>query len=137
MLPRRFRLRRRSDLQRVRRQGRRLRHPLAVFLVSPTAQKMNQMSEGFALNGSPVSRFAFSASRRVGNAVLRNRAKRMLRAAVQSHLAAIEPGWDCLFIAREQTPYASFSEVTVAVKQLLLRARLVDQQLLSEGSQEV
>jgi len=86
---------------------------------------MNQMDELAGSNGRPLSRFAFSASRRVGHAVSRNRAKRLLRAAVFSNLTEIEPGWDCLLIARERTPDASYTEVQSAVKQLLSRAGIL------------
>lgn len=98
---------------------------------------MNQMGEVIELVPRPVTRFAFSASRRVGHAVSRNRAKRLLRAAVHSNLASIEPGWDCLFIAREETPQASFSEVERAVNQLLSRSRLVAQYPQFDASQRV
>ena len=125
MLPKRHRLRRRPDVQRVRRQGRRWRHPLAIFLVLPTGKVMNQMDEFAGINGRPLSRFAFSASRRVGHAVSRNRAKRLLRAAVFSNLTEIEPGWDCLLVARERTPHASYGEVQAAVEQLLSRAGML------------
>jgi ribonuclease P protein component len=86
---------------------------------------MGQLDEVAGLNGRPLSRFAFSASRQVGHAVLRNRAKRLLRASVYSKLAEVEPGWDCLLIARERTPHASYAEVEAAVAQLLSRAGLL------------
>lgn len=125
MLPKRYRLRRRLDVQRVRRQGRRLRHPLAILLTSPAVQKMNQTGEGVVPNWPVNSRFAFAASRRVGKAVSRNRAKRLLRAAVNANLTEIAPGWDCLLIAREETPHASYQDVESAVKRLLSRASLL------------
>lgn len=65
MLQQRFRLRRSSDLQQVRRDGSGWHHPLIVLLV-----KTNQGDE---------SRFAFVAGRRIGNAVVRNRCKRLMR----------------------------------------------------------
>ena len=74
---------------------------------------------------APPTRFAFTASRRVGKAVARNRGKRLLREAVRKQLGRIEPGWDCLFIAREATPTADFSAVEAAVSQLLVRASLL------------
>jgi ribonuclease P protein component len=137
MLPRINRLRRRSDVQRVRQQGRRWRHPLAILLVLPTEQMMTQMDEVSDPDCRSLSRFAFSASRRVGYAVSRNRAKRLLRAAVYSNLARIEPGWDCLIIAREETPQASFGEVERAVLQLLSRSRLIAQYPQPAWSQRV
>ena len=114
MLPQQHRLKRASDVFLVRRQGRSWRHPLAVLLVRANEQE--------------VSRFGFVASRAVGKAVERNRAKRLLREVVHSHLPQIAVGWDCLLIARNQLPEASFMEVDTAVSQLLARANLLQQQ---------
>lgn len=121
MLPQRYRLRRSSDLKRVRAQGRGQRHPLAILV----ANRQEGMLVDNGRSGKNVSRFAFSASRRVGNAVARNRAKRLLREAVRTQIDQIEPGWDCLLIARPQTPTATFAEVETAVQQLLSRSYLL------------
>lgn len=112
MLPKRYRLRRAREVGRLRQRGRAWRHPLAILLVESCTDE-------------PLSRFAFSASRRVGNAVARNRAKRLLREVVHQHLDEIETGWNCLFIARSLTPDASLAEVETAVLQLLKRARIL------------
>lgn len=111
MLPKQYRLRRSADLKQVRQFGRSLRHPLVIFL--------------FRKNDRAVSRFAFVASRRVGNAVKRNRAKRMLREAVRRYLPVMEPGWDCVFIGRAPLAQAHFDDVDTAVTQLLRRAKLL------------
>ena len=125
MLPRRYRLRLATDVQRVRRQGRRWRHPLAILLVSPAGNKMIPQPQVSQQNGRTPSRFAFAAGRRVGPAVARNRTKRLLREAVRSRLGDIEPGWDCLLIAREGLASAAYFDVQTAVNQLLARAHLV------------
>lgn len=111
MLPSAHRLRRANDIRRVRRHGRGWRHPLFVLVVLAADQ--------------PQSRFAFVASRRVGNAVARNRAKRLLREAVRHHLPQIESGWDCVIIAREKSTTAMYDDVSTAVAQLLCRAGLM------------
>lgn len=111
---RRYRLCRRVDFARLRRHGRSLAHPLAVLVVVAQPEV-----------GLPHARFAFSASKRVGNAVKRNRAKRLLREAVRVELPAIGGGYDCLFIARSATPDSGFAEVQTAVRQLLRRAKLI------------
>ena len=97
----------------VRREGRSWRHPLAILLIRANEQE--------------VSRFAFVASRAVGKAVTRNRAKRLLRASMYGHLPSIAGGWDCLLIARTGLIQASFEEVDTAVSQLLTRANLLQQ----------
>lgn len=111
MLAKSYRLRRSAEVRRVQRQGKRWRHPLAILLVA----------DGLA----EKSRFAFVAGRSVGNAVRRNRAKRLLREAVRLQLDGIRNGRDCVFIARQCTPDASFAEVQGVVRTLLYRADLL------------
>lgn len=110
MLPKPHRLQRASDVQHVRQQGQGWRHPLAILLVTT--------------NELEVSRFAFAASRSVGKAVVRNRAKRLLRETVRQHLGRVIPGKDCLFIARQPLGRATFKEAETAVLLLLHRANL-------------
>lgn len=112
------RLRRSAELKRVRQLGEGYRHPLAVLVVLP--------------NDLGISRFAFVASRRVGNAVQRNRARRLLREVVRLHMFQIEVGWDCVWIAREATPEAVYAEVETAVLHLLARSKLLRNQSDSE-----
>jgi ribonuclease P protein component len=81
--------------------------------------------EHLSANSAPPSRFAFTAGRRVGKAVARNRSKRLLREAVREQLGRIEPGWDCLLIARDGTPDADYDAVRTAVLNLLKRAHLL------------
>ncbi len=125
MLPKRYRLRHRLDVQRVRQRGSIWRHPLAILLALSAEQKVNQMDGVADHNLKAPTRFAFVASRRVGHAVSRNRAKRVLRAAVQANLGKLDPGWDCVLIAREGTAEASYSEVQSAVQHLLKRADIL------------
>ncbi|MGH2536898.1 MAG: ribonuclease P protein component [Candidatus Promineifilaceae bacterium] len=110
-MQRRLRLRHRADLERLRQQGKRYLHPLAQLVATP--------------NGQLENRFAFLASKRVGKATQRNRAKRLLREAVRSQQAQLAPGWDCLLIARPETASATLPEVSAAVRGLLLQADLL------------
>lgn len=124
MLPPRHRLRHRAEVLRVRQLGQPVRHPLAILLVV-RAQPRPVTAMSGEVSAAPPTRFAFTASRRVGTAVARNRSKRLLREAVRKQLQRIEPGWDCLMIARETAPAANFAEVETAVAQLLERACLL------------
>ncbi len=52
---------------------------------------------------SPTTRVGFTASKKIGNAVLRNRAKRRLRALVRDLMPTLaNPGWDYVLVARPQ-----------------------------------
>ncbi len=122
MLQSQYRLRRSADLRRVREEGRSRRHPLVVLIIQP--------------NHLVVSRFAFVASRRMGNAVQRNRARRLLREVIRRHLADIEPGWDCVLIARQAMHGAAYGDVETAVSSLLTRLQLLKAGQNKTASQE-
>ncbi len=74
-------------------------------------------------DGEKTVRVGFTASRKVGNAVVRNRAKRRLRAAAAAVLARDgRPGTDYVLIARAATgvrPYAELvGDLEGAVRQV-------------------
>ena len=73
-----------------------------------------------------LTRCGFVASQKVGGAVKRNRAKRLLREAVRARQSSLAPGWDLVFAARKPLADASLSQAQTAVDQLLKRANVVN-----------
>lgn len=80
-------------------------------------------------NESGVPRVGFTVSRRVGNAVERNRARRRLREAARLVMPEhAVPQADHVFIARRQTPEPEFPELLRLMEKGLRKAqRRLDQ----------
>ena len=78
----------------------------------------------FLANDLDRSRFGFVVSKRIGNAVVRNRVRRRLKEAVRNH--AVKPGWDVVFIARRSIERATFQQLKRAAGNLLVQTYLVD-----------
>ncbi len=105
---RRYRLTDSDRFREVREAGSSFSHPLLILCVLS-----NEMD---------ASRAGFTASRRVGKAVDRNRARRRMREAVRLMWDLVEPGWDMVWIARPTLNQAPFVEVQAACARLLARA---------------
>ena len=69
------------------------------------------------------TRLGFTATKKIGNAVARNRAKRRLRAAARLHLgAAPAPGFDLVLIARDATGHCPFPALLADLESALRKA---------------
>lgn len=106
-LPRAYRLRDSRDYQRVQRAGKRMPGRRFVAVV---------------LRRSGIPRFGMAVSRKVGNAVVRNRVKRQVREAVRHHRAGIVD-LDVVFIALPLAGTSSGVELRAEVAAVLARLR--------------
>jgi ribonuclease P protein component len=104
-------LRARADLARVRRDGRSWPHRLLVLVA--------------CRNKLDVTRVGVVAGKRLGGAVVRNRAKRLMREAVRTHSPHIAPGWDLLLIARAAITHVKMQQVATALESLLRQADIM------------
>lgn len=74
-------------------------------------------------NGLSLSRYGFSVSRRVGNAVVRNRVKRLFREILRQ--APLQTGWDIVFIARPAAASINYASLEKSINNLLAQAQLL------------
>ena len=108
---RKYRLRRNSDFQQVRQNGKFYASPLMVL--------------AFLRNELNHSRFGFVVNKRLGNAVKRNKIKRRMREATRLQLPQIEPGFDLVIIARQPIREASYREIEQSLLYLLRKSNLL------------
>jgi len=62
-------------------------------------------------NGTESTRVGLTVSRKVGNAVIRNRVKRWLREAIRQQSALVPQGFDAVVIAHPQAAGSSLQEL--------------------------
>lgn len=104
-----LRLRRRKDFDNVFRRGRAWSNSLLV---------LRSLASGL-----PHTRYGFVTSKRVGNAVVRNRVRRRLREALRP--LEVEQGWDVVVSAKAPAAKADYHELKRAVVDLLARAGIL------------
>jgi ribonuclease P protein component len=106
-----LRLRSERDFERVRSRGKAFASRLIVLRIAP--------------NDLGHNRYGFAAGKRIGNAVQRNRAKRLMREAVRlKHLTLVQ-GHDVVFIARAGVLERDrLGDVSQEIEQLLRRSGL-------------
>lgn len=120
------RLRRRAEYLRVQGAERR------------SAQPGLLLQAALASESSAAIRVGFTASRKVGNAVLRNRARRRLKALAREIMPRhAVPGHDYVLVARKATPERGFAELRRDLETALRRLKLWQAMPALPASQEM
>jgi ribonuclease P protein component len=108
---RKFHLTHTLDFQRVKSKGQSVYHRLLILV--------------YTQNELDISRTAVVTSKKVGNAVMRNRVRRRVWAVLADQWICIEPGWDLIFYSRSAISEADFPEIMKAIKHLLQKAGVI------------
>jgi ribonuclease P protein component len=73
-------------------------------------------------NRKKILRIGITTSKKTGNAVRRNRSRRVIREAFRPLAAKIMPGYDLVFVARAKTPFVKSGEISRIMKYQLKNA---------------
>lgn len=76
--------------------------------------------------GDGPSRAAWITGKRVGSAVARNRARRLLREAWSALAPGVRDGYDLVMVARGPFGRAGATELTAEIEELLRRGGLIE-----------
>lgn len=105
---------RNNDFVRAYKKGKNIVHPQIVLYVNK--------------NRVGATRVGITASKKIGNAVKRNRARRVIRHALYAVLPPQAGPVDLVFVARGRTPYMKSTQLEPTLRKLLAQAGIPVQQ---------
>lgn len=76
-------------------------------------------------NRAGVSRIGITTGKKIGGAVQRNRARRVIRAAFAEIGGGVKPGYDIIFIARSKTCFVKSTQLVPVMRRHLTAAGLL------------
>lgn len=103
-----------SDFRRVYNRGKSFVDPVLVTYVMP--------------NRAGNIRVGITTSKKIGKAVVRNRARRVIRSAFLELYPKLSRGYDIVFVARGKTPYRKSTEIEQVMTRHLSSAGVVDEE---------
>ncbi len=115
MIPVNFRLKKKSEFRTIFEAGKSFPSKYTVLIVLK--------------DSSGKKKFGFIASKKVGNSVERNRARRLMREVFRLHIAEINQDIQIICIARPSIKGASYSDVEKSILQALRKSRLLEQKV--------
>ena len=78
-------------------------------------------------NRAGICRVGITTSKKIGNAVERNRARRVIRVAYSNLESKINGNYDIVFVARSRTKYIKSTDLTNIMLSQLKEAGVIDE----------
>lgn len=79
-------------------------------------------------NNTDDLKIGFSISKKVGNAVVRNRVRRLIKEAFRNEFPLLK-GYDIVFVARVRSSQADYHEITKSLKFIFRRIDIFNQKV--------
>ncbi|MFZ7133505.1 MAG: ribonuclease P protein component [Eubacteriales bacterium] len=80
----------------------------------------------FIENGYDYNRLGITVSKKLGNSVIRNRIKRLIKESFRNNIAKLKIGYDIIFIARMPCKDLSYKEIQSALKHVIKKVGLIE-----------
>ncbi len=113
---------RNQEFSRVYAKGKSYVHPQIVLYVFKTK--------------NVPTKVGFTATKKIGNAVKRNRARRVMKEALAAHLMPESKGFHLVLVARGQTTTIKSTQLSKTIGKLFAKAGLEDYALVKEAALE-
>lgn len=78
-------------------------------------------------NRAGICRIGITTSKKIGNAVERNRARRVIRVAYSNLESKIDGNYDIVFVARSKTKYVKSTDLTLIMLEQLKNAGVINE----------
>ena len=119
-LPKAHRLRDRKDYRAVYEQGIRRYSPHLTLIALFPKENKNVAS-------IPATMFGISISKKVSKkAVVRNRIKRQIKAAIRTYLQSINPGWKLVIVVKPKAIECKYEHFLRELEELLKQTKIID-----------
>ncbi len=76
-------------------------------------------------NRAGICRAGITAAKKTGNAVERNRSRRIIRAAFNDLVSSVPPCYDFVFVARSRTKYKKSTDIKVIMESAFKKANII------------
>lgn len=110
-----------EDISSLLKGGKRISTPFASIFIGKTSQQRDQ-----------YGRVAVAAGKRLGNAVFRNRCRRVMRASIQ-RLGGPWPLYDVVFVAHHSIASASYMEIDNAFLKGLYKGKVIENAVIKSS----
>lgn len=117
--PARLRLKQRRDFLRVQQTGH--KHHVRHFLVFVAARSDDPKDPKVELASESPTRLGITVTRKIGNAVMRNRIKRLVREAFRRNRSRLPSGLDLVWVAKQQAAEVEYADVVADFEALIGR----------------
>lgn len=122
-----YRLKKNFEFTTVYRRGKSFANELLVMYILKNKKNKDQNSDLY-------NRLGVSVSKKVGNSVVRSRSKRLITESFRLNSDSIAKGYDFVFIARNPIKDKSYFDAERAMKNLIKKAGLYNEEIVNKSN---